>query len=71
MLCQEDIAINMDKLRMILKKVPNWKSPNPGILLKNFKSVHERLVEQLNPCLEAGKVPLWMTNGRTLCSSRK
>ena len=32
MLCQEDIAINMDKLRMILKKVPNWKSLNPDLL---------------------------------------
>ena len=36
-----------------------------GYWLKEFCSLHERLAVQLDACLSAGDVPVWMTKGRT------
>ena len=48
----------------------NWKGPGPdgvhGYWLKNFSLLHERIVQQLDTCLQAGQVPGLMTKGRTL-----
>ena len=48
----------------------SWKSPGPdglhGYWLKNFITVHARLAEQLNECLQHRMVPTWMTKGRTV-----
>lgn len=67
---QEDIKIDIEKLRKVLMGIPNWKAPGPdmvqGFWIKNFTSIHARLVEQLSMCLECGQVPLWMTKGRTV-----
>ena len=50
--------------------MPNWKAPGPdlvqGFWLKNFATLHERIAEQLQVCLELGRTPTWMTKGRTL-----
>ena len=68
--CHDDMRIDIDKLKAALKKMPNWKAPEPdlvqGFWLKNMKSMHTRLVDQLNMCLEIGEVPEWTTKGRTL-----
>ena len=67
---QEEIVIDQTKLEKALNKMPNWKAPGPdlvqGFWLKNFKSQHMRLTDQLNRCLSEGCVPDWMTKGRTV-----
>ena len=67
---QQDITIDKDKLKKVLSGMPNWKAPGPdmvqGFWMKHFTSVHDRLVEQLNTCLECSQVPSWMTKGRTV-----
>ena len=67
---QRDININIGMVNKILKKMANWKGPGPdgihGSWLKNFSLLHERIVQQLATCLQAGQVPGLMTKGRTL-----
>ena len=60
----------IDKVRKVLKRMPNWKAPGPdlvqGFWLKNLSSLHGRLTEQLEGCLSSGYVPTWMTKGPTV-----
>ena len=67
---QENIKTTEEKVKTMLGKMPNWKTPGPdlaqGFWLKSFRSLHERLREQLNKCLNEGNVPDWMTKGRTV-----
>ena len=52
----EKVDITTESLKKILGRMPNWKSPGPGLLqgfwLKNFSSFHGRLRSQLKKCLE-------------------
>ena len=54
----------------VLRRMSNWKAPGPdhvqGYWLKNFKSMHQGLSENLQDCMENGKVPDWLTQGRTV-----
>ena len=67
---QENIELTADKMEKMLKKMANWKAPGPdlvqGFWLKNFRSMHGRMLIQLNECLNKGNVPNWMTKGRTV-----
>ena len=67
---QENIELTADKMEKMLKKMANWKAPGPdlvqGFWLKNFRSMHGRMLIQLNECLNKGNVPNWMTKGRTI-----
>ena len=64
------MKVSIDKVRKVLKRMPNWKAPGPdlvqGFWLKNLTSMHDRLTEQLEVCLSSGNVPTWMTKGRTV-----
>ena len=66
---QAQVQISQEKLKKILKKMPNWEAPGPdgiqGIWLKTFTSLHKNLVWYLNACLER-ETPQWMTKGRTV-----
>ena len=66
---QQNINITVTKVREQLKKVPNWKAPGPdcvqGYWLKNFKSLHGRIAQQLQGCVAQKDTPEWMTTGRT------
>ena len=66
---QDEFSISKDILTAQLKKMPKWKACGPdgvhGYWLKEFSSLHERLAVQLDVCLSAGDVPVWMTKGRT------
>ena len=66
---QEKIDITTASLKKILGRMPNWKSPGPGLVqglwLKNFSSLHERVRLQLKECLDSRFVPSWLTRGRT------
>ena len=67
---QDNVEITAASVKKQLKKMASWKSPGPdglhGYWLKNFTTVHARLVEQLNECLQHKMVPTWMTKGRTV-----
>ena len=67
---QEPVKVSIDKVRKVLKRMPDWKAPGPdlvqGFWLKNRTSMHDRLTEQLEACLSSGNVPTWMTKGRTV-----
>ena len=67
---QKNIIITTDDMKKFLKRTSNWKAPGPdgvqGFWLKNFTSLHDRIIIELNNLLQQGEVPLWMTKGRTV-----
>ena len=66
---QAEVHVTREKIKKILKKVPNWKAPGPdgvqGFWLKNFTTIHTYLEKYFTECLE-GQTPSWMTKGRTV-----
>ena len=58
---QEKIDITTGRLKKILGRMPNWKSPGPnlvqGFWLKHFSSLHDKLRLQLKECVDNGFVP--------------
>ena len=58
---QDKIDITKDKMRRVIRKMPNWKSPGPdnvqGYWLKSLTSLHEKLVMLLQECLDSWVVP--------------
>ena len=66
---QEKIDITTGRLKKVVGRMPNWKSPGPdlvrGFWLKSFSSLHERVRLQLKECLDSGFVPSCLTRGRT------
>ena len=66
---QEDLTIYGEKLKVVLRKLANWKAPGPdgvhGFWYKRCLSLHAQLAIKLNECLVAGEVPDWMTKVRT------
>ena len=66
---QAEVNVTGEKIKKILKKVPNWKPPGQdgvqGSWLKNFTTVHRYLEKYFTECLE-GQTPSWMTKGRTV-----
>ena len=67
---QEKIEITTEEIRIIWQILPNWKAPGldmiQGFCFKNFRSIHIHLKSNLSSCLIEGKVPSWMTKGRTI-----
>ena len=39
---------------------------SPGLWLKNFSNLHEKVRLQVKECLDSRFVPSWLTRGRTL-----
>ena len=66
----DDLTIDFEKLRAMLRKIPNWKAPGTdkaqGFWLKNMKKLHQRMALQLQECLDGRGIPEWMTKGRTV-----
>ena len=66
---QEEVEITPEKIKKILRKVPNWKVPGPdfvqGFCLKKFKSI-QGLRRNLKKFLENGNLVMWMTKGRII-----
>ena len=62
---QEKIVIKTERLKKILGKMPNWKSPGQdlvqGFCLNDFSSLHKRVRLQLKECLDTGFAPSWLT----------
>ena len=67
---QEEMEICAVSLKKVLGKLAPWKAAGPdgvqGYWLKNFSSLHSRIVSQLSDVLMHGKPPEWMTTGRTV-----
>mgnify|MGYP001794065188 FL=1 len=67
---QEDMEISAVSLKKVLGKLAPWKAAGPdgvqGYWVKNFSSLHDRLVTQLSDVVRQGKPPEWMTTGRTV-----
>lgn len=64
------IEITEEKIRKFLQRLPNWKAPRPnmaqGYWFKYFTSMHKNLKDNLADCLKVGRVPDWMTKGKTV-----
>ena len=58
-----------DGLKATLKKIANWKTPGldgiHGFWFKRFTSIHNRLVTEMNKCIQKTEVPELMTKGKT------
>ena len=67
---QENIQINLIKLKKQITRIPNWKSPGPdgvqGYWIKNLSAMHDSMSSQLSKCLQEDSVPIWMVTGKTL-----
>ena len=65
----KDMTITIDDVRNQIKRTPNWKSSAPdgvnGYWFKNLDTLHVRIVQQLDECLQTVKIPNWMTKSRT------
>ena len=61
---QDDIHIEIKKVRKQIRKMPNWKSPGPdgvqGYWIKNLSNLHNSIVVQLDRCLQENNMPKWM-----------
>ena len=67
---QDDVQIEIKKVRKQISKVPNWKSPGPdgvqGYRMKNLSNLHNSIALQLDRCLQENDLPKWMVTGKTL-----
>ena len=58
---QQDLIITVEKMKLVLAKIQNWKSPGSDLVqdywLKGFTSLHEKTAYQLNDCLRQSNVP--------------
>ena len=61
--------IHNELLKNTLKKISNWKMPGhdgiPDFWFKKFTSIHDRLLQEMNRCLQDAQLPDWMTKGKT------
>ena len=61
---QQNIVLSTDKLKLQLRKVPNWNGPGPdlvqGYWIKYLTLLPERIVAQLNTILSTACVLQWM-----------
>ena len=67
---QDNIHIEVTKLKTQVRKMPNWKSPGPdgvqGYWIKNLSNLHGNIALQLDRCLQENNVPSWMVTGKTI-----
>ena len=67
---QDDIHIEIKKVRKQIRKMPNWKIPGPngvqGYWIKNLNNLRNSIALQLYTCLQENNLPKWMVTGKTL-----
>ena len=65
---QEDIRISVENVKTVIRKMTNWKAPDPdcvqGYWFKRFSTLHSALTEHLQICIVVSDVPTWMTKGK-------
>ena len=66
--------IHTDLLKTTLKNILNWKTPGQdGIYsfrFKKFTSIHDRLVLEMNKCLQRAHVPELIIKGKTTLNQK-
>ena len=64
-----EMEIHVNLLKTTIKRISNWKAPDHdgihGFWFKKVTSIHERLAQEMNRCLQDAQVPEWMTKGKT------
>ena len=67
---QDNIHIEVTKLKKQVRKMPNWKSPGPdgvqGYWIKNLSNLHGNIALQLDRCLQENNVLSCIVTGKTL-----
>ena len=67
---QDDIHIEIKKVRKQIRKMPNWKSPGPdgvqGYRIKILSNLHSNIAIQLDRCLLENNLPKLMVTGNIL-----
>ena len=67
---QDDIHIEIKKVRKQIRKMPNWESPGPdgvqGYWIKNLSNLHNSIALQLDRCLQENNLPKWVVTGKSL-----
>ena len=62
--------VEIKKVRKLIGKMPNWKSPGPdgvqGSWIKDLSNLHNCIALQLDRCLQENNLPKWMVTGKTL-----
>ena len=66
----ENRKISTKDVKIGIRKMAKWKAPGPdgivGFWFTRMTNLHDRLAIHLQECIEQGKVPEWMTLGRTV-----
>ena len=67
----EDIFLLVNNINKCFSRMSNWKAARPnhiqGFWFKKATSIHHKLKQNLQRCVKnAGQVPMWMTEGRTV-----
>ena len=67
---QENVIITVKELKRAIARRPNWKAAGPdhvqGFWFKKANSLHPKLEQHLQECVNTGQVPTRMTEGRTV-----
>ena len=65
-----NIDITKKDVSIHLRKMPNWKAPDPdglhGFWLKKFTSLHQVIVKHLDGCIKTGDVSNWIVESSTV-----
>ena len=65
----------MKELKRAIARMPNWKSAGPdhvqGFWFKKATGLHPKPKQHLQECVNAGKVPMWMTEARIVLNKSK
>ena len=65
---QDDVNIEIKKVRKQTRKMPNWKIPGPdgvqGYWIKNLSNLHNSITLQLDRWLQENSLPKWMVTGK-------
>ena len=67
---QETLTVTEAMVKKQIKKIPNWKAPDPdgvhGYWFKSISAVRPVLAALLNEDPQSGHVPEWLTSGKTV-----
>ena len=67
---QDDIHIEIKKVRKQIRKRLNWKSSGPdgvqGYWIKSLSNLHNSIALQLDRCLQENDLPKLIVTGKTL-----
>ena len=67
---QDDIHIEIKKVRKQIRKMPNWKSPGSDVVqrywIRNLSNLHNSTALQLDRYLQENNLPKWMVTGKSL-----